>query len=692
MVFLCSFLVGLRTYYYVNYIADSPQVKIRQKLSIQSDSVKVDGDMLKFIGKIKKKKYLVYYSLTSHEEKGLWLQQKTPNTVIIDGKTENFDTARNLNGFDERKHYRSLGFSQKLHIDSMVLLENRRSTLSDFRHQLILRIDQSYSRRLASYIKALVLGYKDEQFAEYSSVYKTTGLLHLFTLSGLHIQFYLGGIHLVFKRLGFVRESRLVILSLIGILLIMLTGGSYSTIRAVISFLLAFACVTFDWLLSKLDQWSVMLFLLVLCFPLAIWSVGAQLSLYFALMLLYLNDLSVKSWQQMLLFSAVTIPVLLHSFSEWTIAGSVFTLLLFPVFEWLILPGCILLFLGCFFPIPPLIAVLFEWLFQSLETLLGFVSFPNLIIGRPNGLILVILVVLVLLLIDRLIYHQSIRLFVLLALILLSMISFSGRGMVAFIDVGQGDSIFIKLPFKQETFLIDTGGRLSFERKKWQRRQEKHLSDYNLIPFLKSVGCAKIDHLLVTHNDADHMGELIHLMNKVKVKNLYLAKGSQMELKEMLLSFKETAIHLVKQGDVIGNHLTLRVLSPEISQGENDDSLVTFFTVNRQRFLLTGDLEKSGEKKLIEQYPTLKTDFLKIGHHGSNTSTDPEFLKHLQPKYAIISAGKKNRYGHPTEETLEKLRNEQIKTYRTDQNGMVYYQWSPLTKKEEVKVLIDFLD
>lgn len=692
LVFLCSLFIGLRTYYYVNQLDNTAKTFTHQLVKVQSDSVKVDGNFLKLIGKIKCKKYLVYYSLKSPEEKKRWTCRELPNVLLIDGESEAFDSARNLNGFDEKKYYQSLGISQIIQVESLKPSKQKQLTLSGLRQQLIWRIDQQYSQRLASYIKALAIGYKDTQFAEYTAPFKTTGLLHLFTLSGLHIQFYLGGLHLLLKRGRLIRESRLAILSAVGLCLIFLTGGSFSTIRAVLSFLIAFACLTFDISLSKLDQWSLMLFLLVSCFPLVFWSVGAQLSLYFALLLLYLSDARLKTWQQILLFSILSLPMLIYSFSEWTIIGGLFTLLLFPIFEWVILPGCLLLFLGCFLPMPSFFSLLLDTSFQLLERFLAFAAFPNLIIGRPTFLILLVLLFLVFSMIDHLKYRQKFYWQLAAAILLLVSIPFSANGMVAFVDVGQGDSIFIKLPFKQETFLIDTGGRLKFKQKKWQARQQKQPSDYNLLPFLKSLGCSRIDHLLITHNDADHMGELVHVLDEIKVKHLYLAKGSQMEIRNLLEPIRGTTIHLVKTGDTIGEHLKLRVLSPETSQGENNDSLVAYFSLNRRRFLLTGDLEIAGEEKLIENYPQLKTDFLKIGHHGSNTSTGEELLKKTEPKYAIISAGKNNRYGHPTEETLAKLKKYQIKVFRTDQQGMIYYQWSVLTNRGEIKLLIDFLD
>ncbi|MGO3116172.1 DNA internalization-related competence protein ComEC/Rec2 [Enterococcus pseudoavium] len=692
LVILCSFFLAIRTYFYISQLIAEPVKLTEEVLTIETDSVKVDGNLLKLTGEIHGKKYLVYYALKNPREKKYWISNDLTNIAVVSGESENFETARNLNGFDEQKYYHSLGISQKLQVKTLKPMPRKSARLSDLRKQLIWRIDQSYDQRLASYVKALVIGYKDSHFAEQTKAYKSTGLLHLFTLSGLHIQFYLGGVHLLLKRCRLVRESRLILLSGLGLLLIGLTGSSFSTIRAVLSYLIAFTCVTFDCMLAKLDQWSIMLFFLVLCFPLVLWSVGAQLSLYFALLLLYMTDLRLKTWQQMLLFSFLSMPLLLYSFSEWTFIGGLVTLLLFPLFEWVILPGCLLLFIGCFLPFTQVLSRLMDGLFQLLEIVLVGIAFPNLTIGRPSLILLMLLILLVLLMIDRLKYRQKVCLLAGAMSFCLIMLSFSPKGLVTFVDVGQGDCIFIRLPFKRETFLIDTGGCLNFKRQKWQRQQQRHLSDYNLLPFLKSIGCSKIDHLLITHNDADHMGELTHVLNEIKVKNLYFAKGSQQALKRNLESVTGTRIHLVQRGDTVGKYLKLQILSPEISRGENNDSLVTFFIVNRQRFLLTGDLEVEGEEKLISAYPQLRTDFLKVGHHGSNTSTGEALLKKMQPKYGIISVGKNNRYGHPTVETLRKLKKYRVTVFRTDQQGMIYYQWWPLINQSKIEVMIDFLE
>lgn len=688
LAFLCMLLIGMRTWVYTNQLTETSQTFRKEPVSLQSDSIKIDGNLLKAIGEIKGKKYLIYYSLQTKAEKTAW-QDNIIGQGFVSGKTQTFSPARNLQGFDERKYYHSLGISQSLQADELQQGKKTKMQLRNLRTALLFRIDQKYTRHLASYLKALTLGYKDSQFEEYSTAYRATGLLHLFTLSGMHIQFYLGGCHLLLKRLRLTPAPRFVLLTGLGVLLLVLTGGSFSTIRAVLSYLLVFCCLYFGLLVSTLDQWSIVLFLLFLGFPLVLNAVGGQLSLYFSLLLVYLQDVKRPSWQRAGLFSLLSLPILLYHFGKWRISGGLLTLLLFPLFEGFILPSCLLLLVGCFLPLPSFFSDFIDQGFRLLEAGLKMVG-ANWVFGKPTLGVFIGLGILVLLVLDRIKYQRKSYLYWVLTSVLLLTTTFSPQGMVAFVDVGQGDCIFIKLPFKQETFLIDTGGRLRFKQAHWQQRQAKQLSDYNLLPLLKAVGCSKIDHLLITHNDTDHMGELSHVLNEVKVKNLYLAKGSQWELQKLLKPLKQTSIHLIKRGDSVGRKLKIAILAPETSQGENDDSLVTYFQIHDQRFLLTGDLEQTGEIALLNQYPQLKTDFLKVGHHGSNTSTGQAFVEQLQPKYAIISVGRTNRYGHPTAETLQQLTKVRAKIFRTDQQGMIYYQWDPLTKRGRIKVLIDF--
>ncbi|MBO1307038.1 DNA internalization-related competence protein ComEC/Rec2 [Enterococcus sp. 669A] len=691
---LCSFFVGIRTYTYLQSFQPPPEKVEAEVLQVLEDTVKVEGNSLRFSAKNESGKYRVYYRLKTQEEQQVWLQEKLPDHVLLNGTFVVADPARNLHGYDARQNDLSLGITGIMQADSLKVKRVGGFSLSKLRAYLIFHTRQVFPKRLASYLNALVVGHKDENFEEYTEGYQLSGLLHLFTLSGLHIQFYLGGLQLLLTRCGLVRESRLAILTLVGVSLIFLCGGGASVLRAVLSYLIAFICLTFDWQLSGLDRWGIMLLALLLIRPLVFYSIGGRLSLFFAFLLLYLSYLSDNRWLQSLLFPFLAFPLLLYEFSEWSIVAGVFTLLLMPVFSWIVLPGCLLLFFMSFLVTPPAFLLsMLETVFIILEKALLVGTIPSFVIGEPAFLLLFGLIILVMVLIHRRKRREGVLQLALLILCLIVSIPFSSRGLVAFVDVGQGDSIFIKLPFHGETFLIDTGGRLAFKQEDWQRRKNKPPSDYNILPFIKGEGYQTIDHLIITHNDADHMGELLNVTENFRVKNLYLGEGSEQDIVSILKQIKpRPKIHLVKEGDVIGKKLKLHVLSPKISDGSNNNSLVTYFSIKEKSFLLTGDLEKEGEEDLIQRYPQLQVDVLKIGHHGSKTSTSPAFVQQLQPESVVISAGKNNRYGHPAPETLATLEEAETTIYRTDQQGMIYYEWRPFWQAEKLKPRIAFLE
>lgn len=257
------------------------------------------------------------------------------------------------------------------------------------------------------------------------------------------------------------------------------------------------------------------------------------------------------------------------------------------------------------------------------------------------------------------------------------------KGEVTMLDVGQGDSLFIQLPHRKGHLLVDTGGRLSFKEEPWKKRRKvSTIGDQTIIPFLHSKGIAKLDMLILTHADQDHMGEAIRLIKRNKVKRLAIPKGFA-RIKEDAKLLKEAAekgimIDELERGDQlrVGEHI-FEVLHPSQDRvtSKNNDSLVLTFTLGGKRFLLTGDLEQEGERDIIDAYPHLRADVLKVGHHGSKGSTSEEWLEHLKPSHALISAGERNRYQHPHQEVLENLKAHETKVYRTDRDGSVTFEF-----------------
>lgn len=257
---------------------------------------------------------------------------------------------------------------------------------------------------------------------------------------------------------------------------------------------------------------------------------------------------------------------------------------------------------------------------------------------------------------------------------------FRASGGVTFIDVGQGDAILIRLPYDKEVYLIDTGGTIPIKKEHWQQKKhEFSIGDDVLIPFLQKQGIRTIDKLIVTHGDVDHMGAAKEVVSALDVKEIIFGKKRKDSVLEAELKYlaqkKDMRINKVKEGDGWKvDEVEFRVLSPEGSEtSDNDSSIVLWAKIGEFTWLFTGDLEEKGEERIVKQYPNLRADILKVGHHGSKTSSTAPFLRLIQPKKAIISVGEHNRYGHPHDQVLKRLEEMQVEVWRTDREGAILY-------------------
>ncbi|WP_235425119.1 DNA internalization-related competence protein ComEC/Rec2 [Heyndrickxia ginsengihumi] len=254
-------------------------------------------------------------------------------------------------------------------------------------------------------------------------------------------------------------------------------------------------------------------------------------------------------------------------------------------------------------------------------------------------------------------------------------------GKIIFIDVGQGDSILIKLPWNRGTYLIDTGGELSFKKEQWQQQTNPfEVGKDVLVPFLKSQGIGTIDKLILTHSDEDHIGGAEAIISSLHIKEIDISPRSWEKtlMKEIIAEaqMKHIPVFEMMSGDHWQNKAGSFVyVSPFDDHYEgNNDSLVLYANVGGKKWLFTGDLEKEGEETLIRAFH-FHVDILKVGHHGSKTSTSEAFLNQLSPSIAVISVGKHNRFGHPNKEVIERLKAHHIVIYRTDEQGAITYRF-----------------
>ncbi|MBM7855595.1 beta-lactamase superfamily II metal-dependent hydrolase [Desulfohalotomaculum tongense] len=239
----------------------------------------------------------------------------------------------------------------------------------------------------------------------------------------------------------------------------------------------------------------------------------------------------------------------------------------------------------------------------------------------------------------------------------------SGEVKVHFIDVGQADAALIQLP-SGKNILIDGGNN-----------DDGSL----LVNYIKKQGIKRLDYVIGTHPHEDHIGGLDAAINKFDVGKVYLPKVSQTTktYKDLLLAIKNKGLKIsrAKAGVVLdaGSGIKAELIAPNSNYYEelNDYSAVLKLTYDSTSFLFTGDAEAVSEREMLAASYNLKADVLKVGHHGSSSSTTPAFLKAVAPKYAIISVGKDNDYGHPHSKTMAALAAAGVQVLRTDISGHI---------------------
>ncbi|WP_315080345.1 ComEC/Rec2 family competence protein [uncultured Clostridium sp.] len=239
----------------------------------------------------------------------------------------------------------------------------------------------------------------------------------------------------------------------------------------------------------------------------------------------------------------------------------------------------------------------------------------------------------------------------------------SGNLEVSYLDVGQGDAVYIRV--NDFDILIDAGPRSEADHL-LKQLEEKNIDDFEMV--------------IATHPHEDHIGGMSKVFENYKVENFYMPKVTHTTktFENMLTSVSKQGLKVqqIKEGMNfdLGSGAKIEVYSPMKSSYEefNDYSPIMKLTFGDKKLIFTGDAETLVEDEVLFKYSKdLKADVLKFGHHGSTTSSSNEFLKAISPQYGIISCGKDNSYGHPHKETMNKISQNGIKTYRTDLQGEI---------------------
>ena len=379
------------------------------------------------------------------------------------------------------------------------------------------------------------------------------------------------------------------------------------------------------------------------------------------------------------LVSFVTsIPILIYNFHEINFISILANMFFVPFVSYIVFPVGIFSFFFSKLNFLLKIAVL---ILEKTSNLVSEINILRFTFSHTSFIVIILYIIFIFLAL------KNKKTFIILLFILLivhhNFNYFSNINKVNVISIGQGDCILIKLSHNKGNILIDTGGKTEFSKEKWQiRKNSKTLAENTIIPYLKSEGISKLDYLVLTHGDYDHMGESISLVDNFKVNNVVLNCETYNDLEKNLIKVlnkkKIKYYSCIKELNI--DKYKFQFLNTKIYDNENDNSNVIFTKLNNYKFLFMGDAGVEKEKDILKKYNLKNIDFLKVGHHGSKTSSDKKFIDEIKPKYSIISVGKNNRYGHPNKEVLDTLNDSKI--YRTDQDGSIMFK----IKKDKLQI------
>ena len=550
-----------------------------------------------------------------------------------------------------------------MNIDNISLIKKNNNIFYKIKTYLVERISNI---KCSEYLNTFILGDSSYISDNVLESYRTNGISHLFSVSGMHITLLSC---LILYILNKVKKRNINYLFVILFLLfyMFLTNFTPSVMRA--TFLFIF--LTLNKLL-KLNLSTVRIFLLILMIniiinPYNIYNIGFKFSYIISFYLIIFSKIinRYKSYIVKILVTSsisflASIPILINNYFSINIMTILNNIIFVPLISIIIFPFSLIVILI------PKLDIIFEFMINVLESLSLFITnFKVELIFCKVNIFIIILYYLIISFVLYKFYKRKYKYIFLIAIVLFIHTNINyirNNAFVTFIDVGQGDSSLIHLGRNKSDILIDTGGKYNYDTSK------------DIISYLMSVGIKDIDFLILSHGDYDHMGEAINLVNNFKVEKVIFNCGEFNELEQDLIKvLKKKKIKYyscIKELNIDKNKLYF--LQTKEYDNENDNSNVIYTELDGYKFMFIGDVGVDKEKDILDRYNVNDVDVLKVGHHGSRTSSGKEFIDEINPKYSVISVGKNNRYGHPNKEVLNNLKDTKI--YRTDQDGSIMFK------------------
>lgn len=637
------------------------------------NKIKIDGNKVTIYLKAKEKIIVNYYANKEEEIKQLKKYQLGDKIKVV-GNISLPNNNTNFNLFNYRKYLLSNKIYWTFKATDIKLIKHNKNFIYKVKNILYHRIDKINN----NYLNTFILGDNSNIDSDVSNSYQINGISHLFALSGMHVSLITSFLITILNKIIKKKSINNIIVSLFLIFYMFLTNFSPSIVRCSLFMILLF--------INNKRIKTINLFILFSCImliynPYSIYNVAFLFSYTITFYLILLsklinrfNNYFIKVLIISLISFIVSLPIVINSYHQINILSCFLNTIYVPFVSFILLPLNITTLIIPF--ANPILLFLTKWLEIS-STFLSKISFGKIILSHLSIHFIVLYYLIISILIYKINKRKYYYLFLIVIMIFIHALYpyYNNYSSVTMIDVGQGDSILVQLSHNKGNVLIDTGGHVQFNNKKWMKKRKVYsLAIDTIIPYIKSQGITKLDYLILSHGDFDHMGEAINLVNNFKVEKVIFNCGEYNNLEQELIKVLDKK-HIkyyscIKELNIDNNKLYF--LQTNEYDNENDNSNVIYTELNGYKFMFMGDASTTTEKEIMSKYNLPDIDALKIGHHGSKTSSSKEFIDEINPKYSIISVGKNNRYGHPNKEVLYTLDNSKV--YRTDQDGSIMFK------------------
>lgn len=620
------------------------------------DNYKIEEDKMK-LELVCKEKLVGSYYFKNDEYKFFKEKVNIGSSVIVKGKlvSPKNNTVPYL--FNYKKYLYNKRVYYTLKIDNIKILKENSNPFIKLKNRVIKHVN---SYKDSTYLYAFILGKTELISDEVLTSYRENGISHLFALSGLHVSIFSSILLFILKKLRFKEILNYVLIFIFLLLFSFITGFSPSILRATLLFFLLGINKVFYLNIRTLDILYLVFIILVIINPFIIYNLSFILSFTAAFFLIFSSDLLkgknyfVSLFKVSLLSYFASLPLSIYYFGYTNLLGTILNLVFVPLVSFVVFPLTLLTFIiSKFYSILNITTNLLESLSLLFNKFKIIIYFPRI------NLIFVFIYLSILMLYIK--FKKKICLYLIIVLLIFFKIRpyMDNNTYIYYIDVGQGDSILVVTPHLNKTILIDTGGIVSFNE-----NYKSNIVKNKTIPFFRRIGINKVDYLFLTHGDYDHAGEANELLSNFCVKKVFINKGNINNI-EKKINNKE----VLRLKNFVIDNIKVNSLNNNVFNNENDDSTILLFNIYDYKFLFMGDASIKTEEYLLNNYILPNVDILKVGHHGSYTSTSTDFINVIKPKYSVISVGENNMYKHPNKSVLDILDN--TKLFRTDVDGTI---------------------